>query len=126
METEDKELDEITQKYNQVKIGTKMVSLNYPMRAWRVLNKEYGGMDGLQKEIKENTMTFILDKLSELIFLGLVDKESVTKSEIQEELDNNNITELKDGMMKDLMLALSGTLPVPKAGKKGNPQKAEK
>jgi len=125
MDNEEKELDEISTIYNQVKIGNKMIDLDYPMSAWRIIKKDYGGIEGIDKQSSGNIMDFILDTLADLIYLGVVNKDETTRAEIQEEIDRNNITSITKGLMVGFKNALAGTLPTKKAGKKGNPQKAE-
>jgi len=127
MDAETQELNDISDQYNEIIIGGKPVKLNYPMKAWKKIKLEYGGIEGIQKSLTDDPISFFTDKLATLFALGRVDESSISVEEIQAAIDEKNIRELKDDFITAFMSALSGTLPIAKkkSGASGTPQKAE-
>jgi len=125
MDAETNELNDISPQYNEIIIGKKSVKLNFPMKAWKKIKLEYGGIEGIQDAIKDDPIGFFAEKLAPLVFIGILDEKDASLEDIQNEIDNQNIRELKDNFIPVLMKAFSGTLPEKKASGSGTPQKAE-
>jgi hypothetical protein len=95
------------------------------MKAWKKIKLEYGGIEGIQSSIEADPIGFFAEKLATLVFIGLLNEQDTTIEDIQNEIDNQNIRELKDNFITILMRAFSGTLPEKKESASGTPQKAE-
>jgi hypothetical protein len=96
-----------------LEIGGVSIPLNYPMKAWRVLKEEFGGLDGIQEMIQKNTLDFVLEKFPRLVHIGTMDNK-ITVEEIGKYLDEYNLNEMTNKILPVVMNAITGTLPVAK------------
>ena len=121
---ETKELEKIQPEKVTLKIHGKEREIKFSYSAWAKLEKEYGGIQNIekmQKEIEETPFTVI----PHLLYLGLKDKSAYTDEKGNEypEVTEDNI--LEDYGMADIQMitevftkALYGSLPNDDEGKK--------
>jgi hypothetical protein len=121
---ETKELEKIQPEKVTLKIHGKEREIKFGFSAWAKLEKEYGGIQNIekmQKEIEETPFTVI----PHLLYLGLKDKSAYTdeKGNKYSEVTEDNI--LEDYGMADIQMitevftkALYGSLPNDDEGKK--------
>lgn len=75
--------------------------------AWKVIEKEYNGLDNIDKIEKELQQT-PFKTLSHLMYLALQDKEGITEDNIFDEKDISDLNEISAVFAK----AFYGSLPV--------------
>jgi len=120
--TEEQEIQTITEEVHVLDIKGKKFNLLYTLKAWRVIKKEFGGYKGIKEAVIDDPLEFMTDKMAQLIFTGLLDKE-IKQEEIDNALDNCTMRDMRDDILPVVMQALVGSMPDPKEA--SNPQKAK-
>ena len=100
------ELEKIKPEKVTLRIHGKDREIKFGFSAWAKIEKEYGGVNNLermQKQIEETPF----ETIPHLIFIGLVDKEGVTEETVLDEYGLNDIQMIAEIFSK----ALYGSLP---------------
>ena len=101
-----KELEKVDSKKVTIKIKGKERELKFGLKAWAILEREYGGIKNilkLQKEVEEKPF----ETLPHLIYVGLVDKEGVDEETVLDDFGLNDIEYISNKFAE----ALYGSLP---------------
>ena len=101
-----KELDNVRGEKVTLKIGGKEREIKFGFSAWAILEKEYGGLDKLEK-LQEEVEKFPIQTLPHLIYIGLTDKEGVTEETVLDDYGLNDIQMIAETWAK----AIYGSLP---------------
>ena len=111
-------MDNVTEKKASITLGGEEREIHFGMKAWKQIEDEYGSVMDIGEVLKNKPFA----NLPNLIFIGLKNKESITKEDVLEWLDEYNLTDLK-ALLEGIMAALYDTAPEGK--KRGNPQKSK-
>lgn len=101
-----KELDKVTVTRPKLKIGGREREIRFGFSAWAEIEKKYDGIKNFAK-IEKEIQAYPFRTIPELIYIGLQDKEGVTKENCLDEYSMKDIQEIT----KVLQSALYGSLP---------------
>lgn len=107
------ELDKVKGEKVTIRLYGKDREIKFGFSAWAKIEKEYGGINNIekmQKEIEEKPF----ELLPHLLYIGLVDKEGIDEETILDEYGLNDIQMISEKFAQ----ALWGSLPQDD-GKKG-------
>ena len=103
---ETKQLEKIQPEKVTLMIHGKEREIKFGFSAWAKIEKEYGGINNLEKMQKQIEET-PFETIPHLIFIGLVDKEGVTEETVLDEYGLNDIQMITEVFSK----AIYGSLP---------------
>lgn len=108
------ELDKVNGEKVLIRLYGKDREIKFGFSAWAKIEKEYGGINNIekmQKDIEEKPF----ELLPHLLYIGLVDKEGLDESTLLDEYGLNDIQMISEKFAQ----ALWGSLPQDADGKKG-------
>jgi hypothetical protein len=108
-----KELNKIKSEKVTLLIKGKEREIKYGFSAWAVIEKEYGGLDKIEK-LQEEVEKYPFSTLPKLLYIGLVDKEGVTEENVLDDYGLGDVEMITNVFTK----ALNGSLPEADESKK--------
>lgn len=108
------ELDKVNGEKVLIRLYGKDREIKFGFSAWAKIEKEYGGINNIekmQKDIEEKPF----ELLPHLLYIGLVDKEGLDENTLLDEYGLNDIQMISEKFAQ----ALWGSLPQDADGKKG-------
>jgi len=113
MADEKSELEKVEVVRPKLSIGGRQREIRFNFSAWAEIEKKYGSIKNFA-QIEKDVQQKPFETIPELIYIGLVDKEGVTKDNC---LDDYSMADMEE-VAKVLQVALYGSLPKDESKKK--------